>query len=266
MIRFSILVTVLLLAFSCSEYQKALKSEDIKVKYELAEKLYNEGNYKKAVRLFEQIATQYAGKPQGERIYYFMADSYYNIEDYYLSAYQFERFAKSYPRSEKVEEALFYNAKSQYKLSPKYSIDQAETNTALEKLQVFINKYPESEHMEEANKMTLELRTKLEKKAFEIAKQYNRIKDYKAAIKSWELFLSEYPGSVYREDALFQKMLASYNLAMNSIYNRQEERLNDTKSVYNTLKRFYSQSKYLREADKMLEDINNELEKFSKQS
>ncbi len=38
---------------SCSEYQKALKSEDVKVKTELANKLYDAGHYKKANRLYE---------------------------------------------------------------------------------------------------------------------------------------------------------------------------------------------------------------------
>ena len=265
-LRISILLLVVLSTFSCSEYQKAVKSDDIKVKYELAEKLYDAGKYKKAIRLFEAIVPKYAGKAQGERIYYFLADSYYKTEDYYLSSYQFERFAKSYPRSEKAEEAFFLDAKSQYFLSPKYSIDQTETHKAQEKLQLFINKYPNSEYIDEANKMTLELRTKLEKKGFEIAKQYNKISDYKAAIKATELFLAENPGSVYREDALFQRFYALYHLAFNSIYTKQEERLNDAKEAYKILKRYYPETKYSKDVDRKLEDINNELEILSKQT
>jgi len=249
---------------SCSEYQKALKNEDVKVKYEVAEKLYEEKKYKKAIRLFEQISPNYTGKPQGERIYYFLANCYFNVEDYYLAAYQFERFAKSYPKSEKVEEALYKNALSQYKLSPKYSIDQTETVTALEKMQLFINKYPESEFLDEANKMSAELRTKLEKKAFEIAKQYNTIRDYKAGAKALDLFLSEYPGSPFREEALYQKFLSYYYLGMNSILAKQEERLTEAINSYNSFKKFYPESEFMKEADRMLENINKELERFNK--
>ncbi len=261
-----IVFVVLFSTFSCSEYQKAIKSEDVKVKYELAEKLYDDEKYKKAVQLFEDIAPQYAGKPQGERIYYFLANSYYKTEDYYLSAYQFERFAKSYPKSEKVEEALFLNSKSQYHLSPKYSIDQTETKTAIDKLQLFINKYPESEYLDEANKMALELRTKLEKKDFEVAKQYNKIRDYKSAIRAFELFLSEHPGSVFREDALYGKFVGLYNLAIFSVYNKQEGRLNDAKEAYNILLRYYADTKYSKDIESKISNINNELEKFSKQT
>jgi len=263
-LKLLVLLVAGLVITSCSEYQKALKNEDVKAKYEMAEKLFEEKKYKKAIRLFEQIAPNYAGKPQGERIYYFLANSYFHVEDYYLAAYQFERFAKSYPKSEKVEEALYKNALSQYKISPKYSIDQTETVTALEKLQAFINKYPESEFLEEANKMSVELRTKLEKKVFEIAKQYSTIRDYKPAVKALDLFLAEYPGSPYRENALYEKYLATYYLAMNSILAKQEERLNEAIVAYNSFKKFYPESEFLKEADRMLENINKELERFNK--
>src|SRR5690606_17153567 len=137
----SLLCLGLVLVTSCSEYQKVLKNTDVKPKYDLAEKLYNEGDYRRAIRLFEQISPQYAGKPQGERVMFFFADSYFKNGDYYLAGYQFERFVKSYPKSEKVQESSFMDAKSHYMLSPAHSLDQTETDKALSKLQVFINTY-----------------------------------------------------------------------------------------------------------------------------
>ena len=49
------------------------------------------------------------------------------------------------------------------------SLDQKETLTAIDKLQEFINSYPNSEKMSDANDLVQELRIKLELKAFEIA-------------------------------------------------------------------------------------------------
>lgn len=253
---------VLIFTSSCSEYQKVLKDSDIKNKYEMAEKLYNEGDYKRAIRLFEQIVPQYVGKPQGERLIYFYADSYYQTGDYYLAAYQFERFSKSYPRSDKAEEAAFLGAKSQYLTSPRYSLDQTETDKAISKLQVFINTHPESEYMNEANEMAADLRAKKEKKAFEVAKQYNRISDYHASIKSFELFFKEFPGSVYKEDALFYDYLAKYNLAVNSIYSKREERIGEAKVAYQKLISEFSETEYKNRADKMSDDLNQELQEF----
>ncbi|WP_340198445.1 outer membrane protein assembly factor BamD [Ascidiimonas sp. W6] len=260
-------ILTVLLAFifnSCGEYQKVLKEDDTAKKYELAESLYKEGDYRRAVRLFEQIVPKFIGKPQGERAIFFFADSYYKLEDYYLAGYQFERFSKSYPRSDKAEEAAFYGAKSYYFLSPKFSIDQTETASAIDKLQNFINTYPNSERLSEANVLVKELRTKLERKAFEIAKQYDKIKDYYAAIKSFDLFLSDYPGTPYREDAMFYRLDSMFKLAINSIESKKETRLKEAKDAHVTLKKSYPESEYLEEADKMLSILNKELQQFSK--
>lgn len=246
----------IVLLSGCSEYQKVLKDSDVKKKYDMAEKLYNEGDYKRAIRIYEQIVPQYVGKPQGERLQYFYANSYYQSEDYYLAAYQFERFSKSYPRSDKAEEAAFMGAKSQYLTSPRYSLDQSETQKAIDRVQVFINTYSESEYLEEANKMMEDLRGKLEKKSFEIAKQYNRISDYNASIKSFEIFFENFPGSLYKEDAMFYDYLARYNLAVNSVYSRKKERIESAKEAYNALKNEYPESEYLSRSDKMYSDLD----------
>ena len=253
---------------SCSEYQKVLKETDTKAKYEMAEKLYEEGDYKRAVRLFEQIAPTYVGKPQGERVMFFFADSYFKNEDYYLSGYQFERFIKSYPRSDKIQEASFLGAKSYYMLSPKYSLDQADTDKALLKLQTFINNYSESEYFEEANVMAKELTTKKEKKQIEIAKQFNKLGKFNlpvliSAITAFDNFVTDNPGSVYREEALYYRIEAATVLALNSTIDKQQERLEEALDSYNTLIRSFPETKYKEEADKLAETIQQELSVYT---
>ncbi len=264
---FLLLLAVVL--HSCSEYQKALKNEEVKPKYDLAEKMYNEGDYKRANRLFEQIVPKYVGKPQGERVMFFYADSYFKIKDYNFAGYQFERFLKSYPKSDKVQEAAFLGAKSYYMLSPKYSLDQTDTDKALQKLQIFINTYPNSEYLEEANKMAKELTTKKEKKDIEIAKQFNKLGQFDypllvSAIAALDNFLSDHPGSVHREDALYYKVEATTNLALNSTENKKPERLQNAKAAYNNLKKYFPETQYKDKADNLLGKIEKELQNNSK--
>lgn len=245
---------------SCSQYQKALKSEDVAVKYPVAESMYEAGKYAKAIRLFEQIAPSYRGKPQAEKMFYLYAKSYFNTKQYYLSGYQFESFVSSYPKSDKVEEAAFLGAFSYSKLSPRYSLEQVDTYKAIEKMQGFIDRYPESTHLTEANAVVKELNEKLEKKAYEIAKQYNTISDYKSAIVVLDNFILEYPGTIYKEDALFYKLDSAYQLAINSIELRKQERLEFAKDAYEKLIRFNTETKYKDRADKMLKEINYQLD------
>jgi outer membrane protein assembly factor BamD len=50
-----------------------------------------------SVRLFEQIAPQYRGKPQAEKLFYMFSQSI-TKQNNTLSGYQFENFVSSYPK------------------------------------------------------------------------------------------------------------------------------------------------------------------------
>ena len=76
----------------------------------------------------------------------------------------FENFIKSYPNSQRIVDAYFMEGKSYFMLSPAYSLDQDDTNTAIEKLQVFVNRYPNSEYVSEAIELIEQLQNKIEKK------------------------------------------------------------------------------------------------------
>jgi outer membrane protein assembly factor BamD len=261
-------IAVIVLFASCNEYQKVLKETDVKPKYELAQKYYDAEDYKKALRLFEQIAPKYVGKPQGERVMYFLADCYFKRKDFNMAGYQFERFIKSYPKSDKVPEAAFAGAKSYFELSPIYSLDQTDTDKALTKLQAFINTYTDSEYFAEANEMAQQLTTKKEKKAFEVGKQFNKLGEFnydvlKSAVASLDNFVSDFPGSIYREEALYLKLEATTNMAMNSFQSLKKERLEDAKSAYDVLKKKFPETQFAKKADNLLKKIERELQGFS---
>lgn len=261
----SFLVLIVVLS-SCNEYQKVLKNTDVKAKYDLAQKYYEEEDYKRANRLFEQIAPNYVGKPQGERVMFFFANTFFKRKDYNMSGYQFERFIKSYPKSEKVPEAGFLGAKSYFELSPAHSLDQTDTDKALVKLQSFINTYPDSEYFAEANIMAKELTTKKERKAFEIGKQFNKLGhfDYSfltPAMAAFDNFISDYPGSIFREEALYLKFESATEFGLNSFTRLKQERMENAKTAYNALKKQFPETKYAEDAAKLLEKLEKDLDR-----
>jgi outer membrane protein assembly factor BamD len=212
-----------------------LNNDDMNLKYKAAEEYYNNGEYRRANRLLEQLVPSYRGKPQAERLVFFFADSYFQTKNYYLAAYQFESFIKSFPKSQKLEEASFFAAKSHYMMSPTYSLDQKETLTGIEKIQIFMNNYPQSKYTDECNQLINELQTKIEKKEFEVAKQYYTIYDYRAAIISLDNFVAEFVGTKFREEALYYKFLASFEIAINSVESKKLERLNELKKLHTNI-------------------------------
>jgi len=63
---------------------------------------------------------------------------------------------------------------------------------------------------------------------------------------------------------LFYKLDSAYKLAINSVQQKMEERLNTAKSAYNSLIKFNASTKYKAQADEMLAKIDNDLKQFSK--
>ncbi|MFL2633383.1 MAG: outer membrane protein assembly factor BamD, partial [Candidatus Marisimplicoccus sp.] len=214
MFRFYLIIFISFLVISCNDYQKLLNSPENEVdKYTAAEEYYENGEFRRANALIEQIIPSYRGKPQGERLVFFFANSFFETKSFYSAAIQFENFIKSYPNSQRIQEAYFMEAKSYSMLSPLYTLDQEDTFTGIDKLQVFINRFPNSEYVVEALELMEQLQNKIEKKAFEVSKQYYTIRDYSSAIKSLDNFVADNPGTIFREEALYYRWLSQYEIA-----------------------------------------------------
>ena len=244
---------------SCSEYQKVLNKGTIQKQYEMATNMYEAQKYNKAIQLFEKITPTYRGKPQMERIQYMIAQAHYNTKQYTLAAYYFDKFVKNYPKSSKLEEGAYLSAHSYYLASPIFSLDQKDTHEAITALQNFIYKYPNSSNIADANKYVKELTFKLEKKSFEIAKQYYLTTDYIAAIVAYDNLLSDYLGTSFKEEALYFKFKAAYELGANSYFTKKEERINAAIKIHERFKRSFSNSEYLKQTEKLLTNLTEEL-------
>tara|TARA_B100000073_G_scaffold114538_1_gene92687 strand:+ start:2773 stop:3558 length:786 start_codon:yes stop_codon:yes gene_type:complete len=248
-------LSIIIFTLSCSEYQKALNTDEISVKFNLGTELYDNGKFSKASRLFSQILPQYRGKPQAQKLTYMQAMCFYNTKDYNSASYQMERFVNSYPDSEKVEEVAFLGAKSYYLMAPVFSKDPENIKVAIDKLQEFINSYPESKLINEANELIFELDYRLEFKEFNIALQYNVLTDYEASIKSFDNFLIDFPGSDLREKALYYRFDSAYKLAINSVVWKQEERIGNVVNYYNSFKNNFKDSEFLNEMETKMEEL-----------
>jgi outer membrane protein assembly factor BamD len=235
----------------------------------MAVKIYESKKYAKALRLFEKITPAFRGKPQMERIQFMVAQSNFNEKNYSLSGYYFDRFTKNYPKSSKREEAAFLSAYSFKLASPVFSKDPTDTNKALEAYQTFINAYPDSDKIEEANKHYKELRYKLQKKYFEIAKVYYTtadydLRNYKAAIQAFDNLLGDYLGSEFKEEALYYRLKAAHDFVLKSTDRRKPERIKDAIEAYEKLKRNYPESKYMEDSNEMLATLQSEKERIDK--
>lgn len=265
-----ILIAVVLWSLtSCTQYSKVLKGDSVEDKYTMAKELYDEGLEKKkrnklskSVRLLEQIQPGMRGKPQNEVVSYMIANAYYVIGDNLIAAYQFERFVKSFPESGKREEAIYKTAHSYYKASPKFSLDQKDTHKAIDKIQLYLNAFPEGEHFDSSNANLAELRDKLDKKDYEIAKQFHhrgQMGLWRPAVHALTNFIEQHPGSVYQEKAYFYKLESQYQFAMNSFKNLERERINEAINYYNDYYERFPTGEFIEKAKQYLAEMQDEL-------
>jgi outer membrane protein assembly factor BamD len=251
------LLVLSLLLSSCGEYQKVLNKGTSEEQYKMAVKMYEAQNYSKALRLFEKITSIYRGKPQMERIQFMVAQSNFNEKNYSIAGYYFDRFTKNYLKSSKKEEAAFLSAYSYKLASPRFSIDPTDTNKALESFQDFINTYPDSDKIDEANKYYSELRAKLEKKYFEIAKTYYRtadydLRNYKAAIQAFDNLLEDFLGTKFKEEALYYRLKAAHDFVLKSTDRRKEERIEVAIEAHAKLEKSFPESQFMEDSNLML--------------
>ena len=255
---------VLIMAFflgSCGEYHTVLNKGLNTDKYKMAVDMYEKKDYKKAIALFEKIMGPYANKPQMERIQYMISDSYFQEENYAMASYYFTKFITNYPESTKVQEAAYYSAKSYFLAAPVYSRDQEDTYKALTAYQNYIDRYPNSELIDEANKDFAELNKKLQFKDFEVARQYYHTEKYNAAIKAFDTFNEDHLGSVYKEESFYYSFKSAYALGIKSILSKKEERLSDALLSYAKFHKTFPESEKSKEVDAMAEKLHDELTK-----
>lgn len=214
-----------LLSVGCSNVDKLLKSNDYDAKYAAAMRYYEDNSYSRAIQLFENLTLHYRGKENAENIAWYYAQSLYKEKDYYTAGYQFRRFSRQFPYSDRAEEASFLSAYCKYMDSPAYSLDQSLTREAIEEMETFAERWPQSVHMPEVNRYLDEMRQKLMRKDYEIAYGYYFIEEYRAAYESFKSFLNLYPEAPMREDAMFYLLRSGYRYATGSREDKKRERL-----------------------------------------
>jgi len=256
-LAFVLILTVLL--GSCGEYQKVLNKGKNTERYQLAVDMYEKQDYKKAITLFEKIMGPYANKPQMERIQFMISDCYFKTENYTMASYYFTKFISNYPESSKVQEAAYFSAKSYYLAAPKYSRDQEDTYKALSAYQDFIDRYPQSELIEEANKDYAVLNRKLQFKDFEVARQYYHTERYNAAIQAFETFNEDHLGSEFKEESYYYSFKSAYELGMKSILSKKEERISEALLSHKKFQKTFPESERLKEVDGLGVKLQDEL-------
>jgi outer membrane protein assembly factor BamD len=175
--------------------------------------------------------------------------------DYLMAKHYFNTLLKEFPGSDYAEEAQYMVGYTSYLLSPKPRLDQSVTQEAIESLKLYINLYPYSDKVDEANRLIDELQDKLVYKSYLNAKLYYDFENYKAAVVAIDNSLNEYSDSQYREELKYMLLKSKYLLAMNSVESKKETRLSSALDEYFAFVDEFPESVYKKEVDNFYEDV-----------
>ncbi len=264
MVKYMVLgVMVVLAAASCSKYSQMLASQNYDAMYHLALKYYGEKKYSKTIGLLQEVAPYVTGGTKEDSVAYYYAASHYKIGDFDMSGSLFNEFRKRYVRSPFLEDAEYMYAMGYYYASPEHNRDQTSTTRAIVAMNEYLSRYPNSIKKDQIKGNLEELFSKLEDKAAANAKVYYNTRQYKAAVVAFNNTLAEYPDSRHREEMSFLIVKSGYLLASNSVHKLQKDRYMNMMDYYYNFVSEFPESKYKKEADKMLKDAKEYLAKHN---
>ena len=165
-----------------------------------------------------------------------------------------------------AEEAYYMYAYSLFVASPAENLDQKSSIEAMGAMQTYVNQYPFGKFAEKANEVIASAQQKLEKKGYENARQYLKLKYYQAAVIAFENFKKGFPDSKYLEEVTYLKIVAQYKLAQQSIFTKQRERYASALEFYKELVDNYPKSNFIREVESYYSDSLNQLNKLKAKS
>ncbi|MFD2033230.1 outer membrane protein assembly factor BamD [Belliella marina] len=247
---------LLILISSCGKFYKLEKSTNWEELYEAANTYYEAGEYNKAIILYDKVLPVIRGSERAEIADFNYAYSHFRTKRYIEAAGYFNTFYQTYNRSPMAEEAMFMNAYALYLDSPDYNLDQKSSKDAVNAIQLFINKFPESDSYERAMAMIDDLQKRFEEKAYQESTMYLRLTEglypgdfYKACIINFQNFAKNYPDSKYNEELAFRLVEVSAAYSERSVFDKKEERLKQALAFSEQFKRKYPSSKYLGKVD-----------------
>ena len=176
----------------CASQKEDLQASDIAETYERGMEYFEKDNYIKAEEIFTFIIYNDPGGAYADDAQFYLAETYYEREEFLLAISEYDRLIRRMKNSSFVEDAFWRKTEAYCELSPDYRLQRDMTDKALRYLYDFVDIYPESKYIDDAQKKIMEMREKLARKLLASASLYDTLREYESAIFYYDSILDEY--------------------------------------------------------------------------
>ncbi len=241
-----IIITAMLI--NCGSKSVHLE-EDLTPNFIKAMKFFDKGKYVRAKDEFDYIIMTDPGSKLANESQHYKAEALFQMKEYDNAWVTFDRYVRFSNDVSKIEKSRYRICECTIYLTNSYQRDQKQTNRALDQLQMFIEDFPKSELVQDADKAIVKLRIKLAEKDFEVGRLYLKLEEYESALIYFRSVLNNYYDTDVADDARI-------GIIFTHILNKNWQ---GAKSYFNAEKnRFVKPEKY-KEAESLLFDTETGL-------
>ncbi|MEO4000139.1 outer membrane protein assembly factor BamD [Mesorhizobium sp. CAU 1732] len=190
---------------------------------EPADALYNQGlanleagRMTEAARKFEAVDRQHPYSEYARRSMVMNAFSNYRLGKYEEAITAGKRYVSLYPTSEDAAYAQYIVGLSYFRQIPDVTRDQKESRRAVEAMQEVVDRWPESEYVEDANAKIRFARDQLAGKEMQIGRYYQERREYIASVKRFRNVVEVYSNTRHVEEALARLVETYYAMGLAS--------------------------------------------------
>ena len=214
--------------------KEVLLEEDLIPRFDKAMEYFERGKFLRAKDEFDYIIMADPGSKIANESQYYKSESMFQMEEYDGASNGFDRYARFSPDYSKIEKARYRICECAIFSSNSYQREQSQTHYALEQLQMFIEDFPKSDLVIDAESAILDLRRKLARKEYEVGRMYLKLEEYDSALLYFKSVLNHYYDTAIADDArigiVFTHILNDNRMGAESYYKTQKDRfLSDEK-------------------------------------
>ncbi|KEC54603.1 outer membrane protein assembly factor BamD [Bartonella koehlerae] len=196
-----------------------LKIDPPDVLYNQALASLDSGRLVDASKKFLTIEKQYAYTDWGRKSLVMGAFTNYRLGKYDDSISMAQRYITLYPGADDSAYAYYIIGLSSFRRIPDVTRDQRDTKRAIAAMQLLIERYPNSEYVNDAKAKIRFGREQLAGKEMQVGRYYEEERRYLAASRRFRTVVEEYSDTNQVEEALFR--LTEVNLAIGLIEEAQ---------------------------------------------
>lgn len=171
--------------YSCSS-NTSRRDIDYNEEFEKGKAALSKKKYIKAQDHFNTVVIGASHTELGDDALFYLGESFFLEKNHLLAISEYDRLIRRMPFSPFIEKARYRICEAYLLLSPKYFNDQTYSEKALEKLQEFIDDYPDSNERTKAENDIKDLRNKLSEKAYQSGILYMKMEEFKAALLAFQ--------------------------------------------------------------------------------